>query len=93
MSENRTIPLPEVTFATLVLSINTSALVHLGELNPPDGGDKQKDLPMAQHAIDTLAMLQEKTKGNLTDDEKALLEHIIFDLRLKYVKAADSTKN
>ncbi len=88
MDKKRGIPLPEVTFATLVLSINTSALVHLGEMNSPESGEKKKDLTMAQHAIDTLAMLQEKTRGNLTDDEKSLLEHIIFDLRLKYVKAS-----
>ncbi len=88
MTEKRTVPLPEVTFATFILSLNTSALVHLGEIPEPSTGEKKKDLPIAQHAIDTLAMLQEKTKGNLSDDEKALLEHILFDLRLKYVKAS-----
>ncbi len=82
-------PLPEATFATFVLSLNTSALVHLGEIPDPSTKKVQKDLALAKHAIDTLAMIQEKTKGNLTKEEKALVEHLLFDLRLKFVKASE----
>ncbi len=81
-------PLPEVNFETFIISLSTSALVHLGHL-PEPGGDKIKmDLDLARHTIDTLAMLQEKTRGNLSEEEKSLLENILFDLRMKYVKVA-----
>ncbi len=82
------IPLPEVTFATFILSLNTSALVHLGELPEPGKEEPVFDLNLARHAIDTIAMLKEKTKGNLSEDEQALIDNILFDLRLKFVKKA-----
>ncbi len=82
------IPLPEVTFATFILSLNTSALVHLGELPEPGKEEPVFDLNLARHAIDTIAMLKEKTKGNLTEDEQALIDNILFDLRMKFVKKA-----
>ncbi len=83
-----TTPLPEVNFETFVISLSTSALVHLGHLPEPGGSEVKVNLELARHTIDTLAMLQEKTKGNLSDEEKALLDNILFDLRMKYVKAA-----
>ncbi len=82
--------LPEVTFSTFIISLNDSALVSLGEIADPNTGKKEKNLALAQHIIDTLAMLQEKTKGNLDSEESSLLEHILFDLRLRYVKAKSS---
>ncbi len=80
------IPLPEVTFATFILSLNTSALVHLGEIPEPGQDETKCDLNLARHAIDTIAMLKEKTKGNLSKDEEALIDHILFDLRMKFVQ-------
>ncbi len=85
-TQTNEIPLPQVTFATFVLSLNTSALVHLGEIPDPDNNKSECNLQLARHAIDTIAMLKEKTAGNLTDDEKALIDHILFDLRMKFVK-------
>ena len=82
------IPLPEVTFATFILSLNTSALVHLGELPEPGKEEPEVDLTLARHAIDTIAMLKEKTKGNLSKDEEALVDNILFDLRMKFVQKA-----
>ena len=83
-------PLPEVNFSMFILSLNTSVLVHLGEI-PQFGSDKkEKDMPLAKHTIDTLAMLQEKTEGNLSKEEKGLLDHLLFDLRMKFVKASSS---
>ena len=79
--------LPEVTLATLVVSLSTSALYHLGEIADPVTGKTTKDLLLAKHTIDTLKMLQEKTAGNLDAEEKGLLENILYDLRLRYVKA------
>ncbi|ADH85304.1 DUF1844 domain-containing protein [Desulfurivibrio alkaliphilus] len=78
--------LPEVTFTTLVLSLNTSALLHLGELEDPETGAKQRDLALAKHTIDTLRLLEEKTAGNLTDQEKELLGNMLYDLRMRYVQ-------
>src|SRR6476646_8441806 len=58
--------LPAVDFHTFVLSLGSSALLHLGELEHPDVGAPQMDLPLAKHTIDILVMLEEKTRGNLT---------------------------
>jgi len=78
--------LPEVTFSAFIMSLNTSALYHLGEIADPATGKKERDLTLAKHAIDTLKLLQEKTLGNLTAEEKGLLEDILFDLKLRFVK-------
>jgi len=78
--------MPEVTFTAFVMSMNTSALFHLGEISDPASGEKQTDLVLAQHTIDTLAILEQKTKGNLTDDEQDLLKHVLYDLKMRYVR-------
>jgi hypothetical protein len=80
--------LPPVDFHTFVLSLGSSALIHLGDLERPEAGKAEKDLPMAKHTIDLLSMLQDKTKGNLSAEEAALLESLLYDLRLRYVSAA-----
>ena len=82
-------PLPEVNFNSLIFSLSSSALLHLGEIADPATGAKKKDLDLAKHTIDTLAMLQEKTKGNLNEEEKRFLESILADLRWRYVKGAE----
>jgi len=84
--ENRRIPLPEVTLATFIFSLSSSALVHLGDIPDPEAKDVRVDLPLAKQIIDTLGMLQDKTKGNLTPDEDNLLKSILYDLRLRYVQ-------
>ena len=78
--------MPEITFSTFILSLNSSALVHLGMQQDPLTGNKSANLTLAKQTIDILAMFDEKTKGNLTDDEKRLLTHILYELRLMYVK-------
>ncbi len=77
--------MPEVTFAAFVMSLNSSALFHLGEISDPVTGEKQQDMVLVKHTIDTLQLLQEKTKGNLTDDEHDLLKHALYDLKMRYV--------
>ena len=77
--------LPAVDFHTFVLSLGSSALLHMGELDSPDGNAGEIDLPMAKHTIDVIAMLQEKTKGNLTEEEARFLDNLLLDLRLRYV--------
>jgi hypothetical protein len=80
--------LPAVDFHTFVLSLGSSALLHLGELEDPEGGPAEKDLPMAKHTIDILSMLEEKTRGNLTSAEEKLMQSLLYDLRLRYVNAS-----
>jgi hypothetical protein len=80
-------PLPPVDFATFVLSLGSSALMHLGEVEHPGTGTTEKNLPLAKNSIDLLSMLEAKTRGNLTPPEAQLLENLLFDLRLRYVEA------
>ena len=80
------VPLPEVNFSTFILSLSSSVLMHLGEIPDPISKEKKKDLSLAKHTIDVMGMLQEKTKGNLTDNEKKLMDGILYDLRMRYVQ-------
>ena len=82
-------PLPEVNFSSLILSLSSSALLHMGEITDPYTGEKKKDLALAKHSIDTIAMLKQKTEGNLLDEEKKLLEGVLTDLRWRYVRAVE----
>jgi hypothetical protein len=81
---------PPVDFHTFVLSLGSSALLHLGEIENPNDGVSQKDLPLAKHTIDILVMLEQKTKGNLTTAEEKLIESLLYDLRLRYVEITKS---
>src|SRR4051794_14257719 len=78
--------LPPIDFHTFILSLGSSALLHLGELDGPDGRPSEPDLPLAKHTIDVIAMLQAKTQGNLTPPEANLVESLLYDLRLRYVE-------
>ena len=77
---------PEINFPTFIVSLNASALLHLGAIEDPTTGQKTKNLSMAKQTIDILSMLEEKTAGNLNNEEKNLLKNILYDLRLMYVK-------
>lgn len=78
----------EINFPTFVISLSTQALAHLGEIPDPNAGDHRVDLIGARQLIDILAMLKEKTRGNLAEDEAMLLDHALYDLRMKYVECA-----
>jgi hypothetical protein len=78
--------LPKVDFATFILSLSHSALMHLGEAPHPETGGITKNLPLARQTIDLIAMLEEKTKGNLTGDEERIVGQILYDLRMRYVE-------
>ena len=80
------VALPTLDFATFVLSLNHSALMHLGDAPHPTGEPSDKNLPLARQTIDLLGLLDEKTKGNLTGDEERLLTHVLFDLRMRFVE-------
>ncbi len=85
-AEEEAAQLPEINFQTFVFSLNASALVQLGMMDDPATDRKEKNLSLAKQTIDILSMLQEKTVGNLTDDEENLLKNILYDLRIRYVK-------
>ena len=80
--------MPEVTFTAFVMSLNTSALFHLGEISDPSTGEKNLDLVLVKHTIDTLQLLEDKTKGNLSDEEQDLLKNALYDLKMRYVAKA-----
>ncbi|MGH7987914.1 MAG: DUF1844 domain-containing protein [Candidatus Binataceae bacterium] len=78
----------ELNFATFVVGLSTEALVHLGEIPDPQSGAPMPSLPAAQQVIDIIGMLKEKTRGNLDQDEQALIDAILYDLRMKFVERA-----
>jgi hypothetical protein len=79
--------LPPADFSTFILSLGSSILIHLGQVEAPGEGGRQRDLAMAKHTIDLLSLLREKTKNNLNQEEDELLESLLYDLRLRYVEA------
>ncbi|SPD73221.1 conserved hypothetical protein [uncultured Desulfobacterium sp.] len=86
--KGETTPLPEANFTALIFSLSSTALFHLGDIPDPQTGEKHMDLPMAKQTIDTIAMLQQKTTGNLTEEEKKFTEIILADLRWRFIKAS-----
>lgn len=77
--------MPEVTFSTFVISLASSALVHLGEVPNPETGTMTPDPQLAKHSIDTLAMLRKKTHEGLTPDEDKLLNSMLYEVQMKYI--------
>lgn len=78
--------MPEVSFSTFVMSLNTSALYHLGEIPDPETGRTMVNIDLARHAIDTLVVLEQKTKGNLSAEESELMKNILYDVKMRFVK-------
>ena len=79
--------MPESNFAGLVQSMMTQTLFYLGDL-AARGAEPQINLDMAKHQIDTLGVLEEKTRNNLTDEEKKLLDTALYEVRMRYVAVA-----
>jgi hypothetical protein len=79
---------PAIDFSTFVLSLGTTALYQLGEIGDADSGvePREPNLPIAHQTIDTLEMLVEKTRGNLTETESKLIESILYELRIRFVE-------
>jgi len=75
-----------IDFRTFVLSLGSSALVHLGEMAHPEAEREQENLALARQTIDILAMLEEKTRGNLTAEESRFLLDLLAELRLRFVE-------
>jgi hypothetical protein len=77
-----------VTFHSFLLGLAATALIHLGAQPNPELGKIQVDLVLARQSLDLLAMLREKTRGNLTQDEERLFDSLLSDLRFKFVEAS-----
>jgi hypothetical protein len=76
-----------VSFSNFVVSLASSALVHLGEYPDPGSGEPAVNLALARHTIDVLGILESKTKGNLDDEEDKLLTALLHELRTKFIAA------
>ncbi len=79
-------PGPEITFSSLIFSLSSTAFMHLGALPDPNTGKTEKNLTMAKQTIDLLGVLREKTRNNLDQEEENLFEHLLYDLRMAYIK-------
>ncbi|MBI4264464.1 MAG: DUF1844 domain-containing protein [Acidobacteria bacterium] len=89
--ERRTDDASGISFVAFVLSLAHTAAVHFGDVPDPVTGQKaDANLPAAQQMIDILALIEQKTRGNLTADERQLLEQMLFELRLRCVEAREA---
>jgi hypothetical protein len=77
---------PAVNFTNFVISLSTSALFHFGDFPEMEGGKAEKNLPAVKQTIDILDMLNEKTKGNLDQNEENLIKGVLYELKMRYVK-------
>lgn len=81
--------LPRIDFSSFILSLYSSGLVQLGKVEDPSTGKKTVNLALAKHTIEMIAMLEEKTKGNLNEEEENLLKALLSEIRMAYVEATD----
>jgi hypothetical protein len=84
----RAAPVPEADMRVFLAGLYTQTLVCLGDIKHPASGEAEQNLPEAQYLIDTIAMLKEKTKGNLSAEEGAYVDNILYDLRMRFVSAS-----
>jgi hypothetical protein len=83
------IPLPPASFTFIVLSLRAQAEMQLGLMNFGQEEEVKPDLDMARHSIDLLAILKDKTKGNLSLEEQRLLENSLTELRFRFVQVSE----
>ena len=79
-------PSPEINFANFIFSLSTTAMFHFGDFPDPVTKESTRNLAAAKQTIDILSILKAKTEGNLDEDEKELLEGVLYELRMRYVK-------
>jgi len=79
-------PLPEINFTSFIFSLSTTAMYHFGDFPDPVTKEGQRNLPAAKQTIDILSILKTKTEGNLDEDEKQLLDRLLYELQMRYVK-------
>lgn len=80
----------EANFTQFISGFAVQTLVHLGRMSNPMSGETSIDLPNAKYSIDILAILQEKTKGNLTPEENEYLSNVLRDLRMEFVSVSSN---
>jgi hypothetical protein len=84
---------PQPTFTQFVSGLTAQALMALGEAENPITKNQEIDLPQAKYLIDVIALIKDKTQGNLSEQEQEALNQILTDLRLRFVKASDKSKS
>lgn len=82
-------PIPEPSFILFVSGLATQVLISLGQIENPISKKKEKNLEQARYTIDTLKMMEEKTRGNLTPEEQKYLEGVLYDLRMSYISSTE----
>ena len=80
-------PMQRIDFTTLIMSFASASMIAMGKIPDPVTGEVFRDLAVAQQNIDIITLLHEKTKGNLTQEESEMMEHILYELRMNYVDA------
>jgi hypothetical protein len=81
-----------LSFTAFVLSLASTAAIHFGDLMDPSGIQSDPNLEAASQMIEILALLDQKTRGNLTAEERQLLEQVLYELRMRYVEATGGGK-
>ncbi|MCS6915177.1 MAG: DUF1844 domain-containing protein [Myxococcales bacterium] len=89
-SDSATQETQEIDFSSFIVSLATSALMHLGEIQA-EGQPPQVNFALAKQTIDIIGMLRDKTRGNLTEAETQMVEDVLYDLRIKYLAARKNT--
>jgi len=84
--EREEAPLPEMNFASFIFSLSTTAMYHFGDFPDPVTKESRRNLPAAKQTIDILSILRTKTEGNLDEGEKEMLDGVLYELRMRYVK-------
>ena len=84
--ETEEAPLPEMNFAGFIFSLSTTAMYHFGDFPDPVTKESRRNLPAAKQTIDILSILRTKTEGNLDEREKEMLDGVLYELRMRYVK-------
>lgn len=85
-SKDSTSSLPEMNFSSFIFSLSTTVMYHFGDFPDPANGEAKRNLPAAKQTIDILSILKTKTEGNLDEHEKRMLDTILYELRMRYVK-------
>jgi Domain of unknown function (DUF1844) len=86
-------PEPALSFTAFVLSLASTAAIHFGDLPDPVSGERgQPNIEGAAQMIEILALLEQKTRGNLTAEERQVLEQILYELRMRFVEATGAAR-
>jgi hypothetical protein len=86
MAPEKPLSKDEALFLQLVISFQTAAYHQMGKIASPLTGKVERNLDQAENSIDMLGMIQEKTKGNLTESERKIIENVLYELRMNYLE-------